>query len=51
MANSTIVFEDELWVKRKNMVKQWQDLDIDQYEKDSNEESYRIFYTYRKLWE
>lgn len=41
MANLTIVSEDELLVKRKNMVKHWQDLDIDQYEKDSNEESYR----------
>jgi hypothetical protein len=41
MANLTIVFEDELLVKRKNMIKHWQDLDIDQYEKDSNEESYR----------
>lgn len=40
MANLTIVFEDELLVKRKNMVKHWQDSDIDQYEKDSNEESY-----------
>jgi hypothetical protein len=35
MANLTIVFEDELLVKRKNMIKHWQDLDIDQYEKDS----------------
>lgn len=41
MANLTIVFEDKLLVKRKNMVKQWQDSNIDQYEKDSNEESYR----------
>jgi hypothetical protein len=38
------------------MVKHWQDSDIDQYEKDSNEESYRktkkrikcIFDTYKK---